>query len=400
MAIDITMPRLSDQMEEGTVLRWLKGVGDRVERGEELVEIETDKATWIVEAEDAGTLLEVLVADGGTVPVGDPIAVVGEPGETTEGRATDAAPVAEKGEDVPQPTVAPPDRSSATPVGRADRSRATPIARRAARELGVDLAAVAGTGPGSRIVRRDVLAAAGSGGASSPKTGRGAAQQVPLTATQRTIARRMAESTASVPHFAVTFDVDMEAAVALRGDLKELAADPVPTLNDLVVKAVALALREHPGLNASFEGDAVARWPRVNVGVAVALDDALLVPVVHDADRASLGEIARATRGLVERAKARRLEPADLADGTFTVSNLGPLGARVFTAVVNPPEVAILAVGTVERRPVVDGAGALVARHRMEMTLSADHRAVYGADAARFLQRVRELLERPVSLTL
>ena len=387
------MPRLSDQMEEGTVIRWLKLPGDTVAIGEELVEIETDKATWIVEAETAGMLATGVAPEGSVVGVGQPIARLAAPGEDPSG----IAPVGTRtAVEAPAPRPGPVTGPRST-----TRHRATPVARRRARELGVDLAAVAGTGPGGRIVAKDVTAAAaGAGGARSDGGRRGEPVRLPLTVTRRTIAERLAESARTIPHFTVTVDVEMSAALDLRADLRHDAGDDAPTVNDLVVRASALALREHPGINASLVEDVLLQWPEVNVGIAVDTPEALLVPVVHGADRLPLAELAARSRELVRRAQDRSLAPADLADGTFTVSNLGMLGVSRFTAIVNPPQVAILAVGAAAQRPVVSRDGAVVARPVMTATLSADHRVVYGAEAARFLARLRVLLEQPAALTV
>jgi pyruvate dehydrogenase E2 component (dihydrolipoamide acetyltransferase) len=405
LAVEVTMPRLSDQMEEGTVLRWVKAEGEEVQKGEELVEIETDKATWIVEAEETGSLIRILVRDGGIAPVGSVIGFIGGAGESIPAGSeseTPGSPLAEPA----QVAVSAAERTvtSSAHDRSVTRARATPVARRTARELRVALEAVAGTGPGGRIVRRDVLAAASAApqddGPSPTELGRGSGFEVELTATQRTIARRMAESTSTIPHFTVSAEIDMEAALALRRDLKELTPESAPSANDLVVKAVALALRDFPAFNASFAESKVIRWPRINVGIAVAAEDVLLVPVLFDVDAKPLAQIARETRDLADRARSRALAPAELSEGTFTVSNLGMLGVRSFSAVINPPQAAILAVGAVSRRAVVEESGEIVARHRMDVTLACDHRVVYGADAARFLARVRELLERPLALTL
>jgi pyruvate dehydrogenase E2 component (dihydrolipoamide acetyltransferase) len=381
MGSALTMPRLSDQMEEGVVLQWLKAAGDEVKKGDPVVEIETDKTTWVVESEDDGFLLEILVPAGGSAPVGGTIAFVGVEGETAA-------------------AIAAPARDLSAPAPAGGRSRATPVARRTAEELQVALANVVGTGTNGRIVRRDVVAAAHAQPSVAPPAHaiRGEPSAAEFTHTQRTIARRMLESTTTIPHFALTAEIDMEAAVALRIDLQKLLPDAPPSLNDLVVKAVALALRDHPRLNASWEDGRVVAWPRVNVGIAVATDDALLVPVVVDADRKPLGELARESRNLVERAQQRALTPAEVSGGTFTVSNLGMFGIRMFSAVINPPEAAILAVGEVARRATVSAADEVVVRQQMTVTLSSDHRIVYGAEGAAFLARVRALLERPLAL--
>ncbi len=367
------MPRLSDSMEEATILRWLKKPGDTVEQGEPLVEVETDKATVVYEAEQAGVLEEIAVGEGGTAALGQVIALLA---------VADGA------------------------RARRPRARATPVARRVAAELGVALEQVAGTGPGGRIVERDVRRAAQDAaapvrpGPAPAAGGRGEATAVRLTPTQRTIAERMAASRAEIPEFTLEAEIDMEAASALRDDLRELGHQPPPSVNDLIVRAAALTLRELPALNAAWADGQVVRYSRVNVGVAVATDDALLVPTIFDADTKSVLEIAAETRDLIERVRRKAVSLDELGDGTFTVSNLGMFGIRRFHAVVNPPQAAILAVGEVARRPAVAADGTLVARRLVDVTLSCDHRVVYGAEAARFLQQLRFKLERPVSLVV
>lgn len=394
--VAVGMPRLSDSMEEATVVRWLKQPGDAVSRGEPLVEVETDKATIVYEAEVAGVLEEVVLEEGGTAGLGAVIARIRvEGGDGASARSASADP-AEPREAEPGPA-----RREPSPQHRgagAGRARATPVARRVAVELGVDLDRIEGSGPGGRIVEADVRAAASELRAErAPSSGRGEVTVVRHTPTQRTIAQRMAESRSTIPEFTVEIEVRMDAAARLRSDLAAGHADPVPSFNDLVVAAVARALREHPGLNGGYGDGGTVRWSRVNVGIAVDVEDALLVPTIHDADRKSVFEIARASRRLANRARARTLTAEELSDGTFTVSNLGMLGARRFTAVINPPQAAILAVGEVAERPVAEG-GAIVAGLTMEMSLSCDHRVVYGAEAARFLARVRDVLERPAVL--
>ena len=415
---EIVMPRLSDTMEEGTILRWLKADGDDVARGEELVEIETDKATMVYESDVAGTLT-LLAAEGETLAVGRPIASVGD-GAAGEGpRGAPSAPsressiaVTEPTEEaatVPEPSDLPPtSAASAEPTARV---KASPLARRIAGEEGVDLTTVAGTGPGGRIVKADVQAAshpAAPAPAAAPApdavaTAKGTATEVELNRLQQAVARRMAESKATIPDFTLTLDVDMEECVELRSELKRLAAEGVespPTYNDMVVKACALALREHPQANGSYRDGKVTLYSRVNVGVAVAAEGALVVPTVFDADSKALGEIARETRALAERVRAQTITPPELGGGTFTVSNLGMFGIRSFTAIINPPQAAIMSVGALERRAVVAEDGAIVARSMLTLTLVCDHRILYGAEAARFLARVRELLQTPAALTL
>ena len=372
------MPRLSDSMEEGTVAKWLVEVGAEVTRGLPIVEIDTDKATMEYEAERAGTLLQIVVAEGETAPIGATIAWIGESGETVEppGNTVLQAP-APAAETAARNTV-----SQASP-----RVNASPIAKRIAEQLGVDLAGLQGTGPNGMITKEDVEAAAG-GGAGPP----GARAAVPLSRVQQVIARHMAEA-AAVPTFAIEVEIDMTACAALRESL-----DPRPSYNDFVVKACALALREHPRVNASFADDGFRYVPDVNVGIAVAAEDALLVPVVHHADAKSLADIRSETRELAEKARAGKLTPAELDGGTFTVSNLGTHGVRRFEALLNTPQAAILAVGAVEPRPVVVAGGAFEARPLLSATLVCDHRILYGADGAAFLARVRELLEDPAAL--
>jgi pyruvate dehydrogenase E2 component (dihydrolipoamide acetyltransferase) len=433
---EIVMPRLSDTMEEGTILRWLKHDGDFVSRGEELVEIETDKAAMVYESDGEG-LLRIVAAVGDTLAVGATIAHVGEAAGGVEAAAAAdvEAPEVEwpAAADVELPDVrwpaaaetAPPPADTAAHEDEG-RVKASPLARRVARESGVDLHALTGTGPGGRIVRADVeaagvassdteapapaTAAPATAGAPAPAeeqptlaervaAAKGETTVVDLTRTQQTIARRMAESKATIPDFSLVVEVDMERCVALRSELKRLSPDQAPTYNDMVVKACALALREHPRANGSWRDGRIELHSRVNVGVAVAAEDALVVPTVFDADLKSLGEIARESRALAERVRDGTIAPPELGGGTFTVSNLGMYGVRSFTAIVNPPQAAILSVGALEPRPVVRDGG-LFARHTVALTLACDHRVLYGASAALFLARVRELLEEPAALAL
>ncbi|MGH2880175.1 MAG: dihydrolipoamide acetyltransferase family protein [Solirubrobacteraceae bacterium] len=420
---DVVMPRLSDTMEEGTILRWLKRNGEHVGRGEELVEIETDKAAMIYESDREG-VLRTVASEGDTLAVGELIARIGEAEtatETSEMGATDAPePVAPSREKAPVPVAAAPNGAPAEPSMPAagKRVKASPLARRVARESGVDLAGVHGSGPGGRIVKADVEEQTDSSPvepatpdeptpstASDVAAAKGETTTVELTRTQRTIARRMAESKATIPDFTLTADVDMQECVELRAELKRLSHAEAPTYNDMIVKACALALREYPRANGSYRDGRFELHSRVNVGVAVAVtsDDptagALVVPTVFDADTKALGEIARETRTLAQRVREGQATPPELGGATFTVSNLGMYGIRHFTAIVNPPQAAILAVGELAPRPVARKKKAIV-RPSMTVTLSCDHRILYGADAALFLARVRELLEEPTALTL
>jgi pyruvate dehydrogenase E2 component (dihydrolipoamide acetyltransferase) len=461
---EITMPRLSDSMEEGTILKWLKSDGDEVSEGDELAEIETDKATMTYEA-DASGVLQIVAEEGQTLSIGETIARLNgadddssgavekedeeepsaeeeapteEEGEEPEEESSDdeeaEAPSAEEEEEEPsaeeeaeekpeEPEEPSEDEEPGTPPAEddgGDRVVASPVARRLARERGVDLSGLHGTGPGGRIVKADVEGApstasddgepaeqeeepeaAPAGTVAERGTAKGDVVIQEPSRLQGVVARRMAESKATIPDFVIRTDVDMDGCVELRGQLKErLGADaPVPSYNDMVVKACALALREFPRANGAYRDGKFELYSRVNVGVAVAGQDALVVPTVFDADTRSLGDIARATRELSGKVRDAKISPPELSGGTFTVSNLGMYGVTGFTAVINPPQAAILAVGALAQVPVVDD-GRVVVRHRMEISLSCDHRILYGADAAEFLARIRELLEEPLALVL
>jgi pyruvate dehydrogenase E2 component (dihydrolipoamide acetyltransferase) len=444
---DVAMPRLSDSMEEGTILKWLKSDGDEVSRGDEIVEIETDKANMTYEADQDGTL-KIVAQEGDTLAVGETIARIGEGGETNGaapaereseeggdedgGEAETATATAEQ--EAPPEEPAEPEEREEEPAPAADggngRIKASPVARRMARELGLELGGLQGTGPGGRIVKADVEAASkgdGAQAAAAPaeapaaepepqeeerkappavvsgdaQTGKGETTTQDLSRLQQTVARRMAESKATAPDFVLNIDVDMEEAVDLRKRLKGAAAEGqgVPSFNDFVVKAAALALVDFPRANGAYRDGKFELYSRVNVGVAVAGQDALVVPTVFDADTKSLGQISRETRALAERVRAGAITPPELSSGTFTVSNLGMFGIQSFVAVINPPQAAILAVGAMAPTPVVRD-GEVVVRHVMRLTLSCDHRILYGADAAEFLGRIRERLENPLQLAL
>ncbi len=435
---DVVMPRLSDSMEEGTILRWLVEDGATVARGDEIAEIETDKANMTYEADAAGAFQRV-AAEGDTLPIGEVIARIGGGGSSSGQTELRAGPVAGEndsaGEAAEIVSPAPPARSaSARPAeppapspsmpsaeAPSGRVKASPIARRLARERGVDLTAVSGTGPGGRIVKADVEAAVAAPAAAAPAPampaapasvpgpvapgerggGKGETTVEELTRTQQTIARRMAEAKATVPDFQVSTEVDMAAAVAVREQLKALASDehPAPSFNDFVVKAAALALREFPRANGAYRDAKFELYERVNVGVAVAAENALIVPTIFDADQKSLGEIAVEAKALAARVRSGAITPPELSGGTFTVSNLGMFGVTEFTAIVNAGQAAILAVGALRDVPVVVD-GAVVPGKRMTLTLVSDHRILYGADAAQLLARIRALLEAPLGLAL
>jgi pyruvate dehydrogenase E2 component (dihydrolipoamide acetyltransferase) len=382
--VEIVMPRLSDSMEEGTILHWLKTVGDPVEVGEELVEIETDKANMAYEADAGGTVLELLAAEGDTLAVGKAIAVIGEPGERPAPAAADGG-------------------------GGSERAKVSPLARRIAREAGVDPDVLDGSGPGGRVVKRDVEAAIAAGRpgpsagppAAAVETAKGEVEQVELTKLQQAVARRMAESKATAPHFYLQASVDMAAAVEARARLRQSVREggAAPSINDMVVKACGRALREYPRVNGAYVDGRFELYSRVNVGIAVAAEGALVVPTIFDADRKGLAQIAADSRRLAGRVRDGSITPPELAGGTFTVSNLGMYGVTGFQAVVNPGQAAILAVGEVAEVPVAKD-GSIAVGWQMEVSLSCDHRILYGAEGAEFLARVRTLLEEPLALAL
>jgi pyruvate dehydrogenase E2 component (dihydrolipoamide acetyltransferase) len=563
MASDVTMPRLSDSMEEGTVLKWLVDEGGEVKRGEPLVEIETDKANMTYDADTDGVLVEIIAQEGDTLEIGEVIARIGDAskaksdgggeaeaeggaeeeaeggeaeaegeaaeegeeaaaaeGDEGEAQAEEGEEAAAEGDGGEAQAEAEPKEAEAGEVeeaaggdegeagakaegeeaegqeaeaeagdeeaakgdeeaaaaegdeaavagaeggggetqagagtatrekpagGNGDgRVKASPVARRMARDLGVELAQLEGTGPGGRIVKADVQAAAENGGAKAEAPAKGKAEEEPsedgakaeakpaekekaekaeekkpakkepekgevgakgeaeieeLTRLQQTVSRRMAESKATAPDFSIALSVDMTAAVELRTRLKEIS-DPVPSFNDMVVKAAANALREHPRVNGAYRDGKFELYDRVNVGIAVAAMDALVVPTIFDADKKSLGQIARDARAVIGKVKDKTVTPPELSGGTFTVSNLGMFGIEQFTAIINPPQAAILTVGKLDKQPAVDDKGKVIARDQMTLTLVCDHRILYGADGAEFLARVKDLLEQPLSLAL
>ena len=405
------MPRLSDSMEEGTILTWLKQVGDEVAVGDELVEIETDKANMAYEADVAGTLREILAKEGETLPIGAPIARIGSNGDSGEGPAAKPADPAAAG-DPPPPARQEGVPPTTSPTGEetevdAERVKASPLAKRLAKEKGLDLASLQGSGPGGRIVKSDVEGAASPAQAPPQVTGpaggtaKGNVEVREPNKAQQTIARRMAESKATAPHFYLTIEVDMGKAVEGRAALKAAAkeGDVVPSFNDMVVKACAIALREFPKANGAYRDGRFELYSRVNVGIAVAAEEALVVPTIFDADQKGLRQIAADARAVAAKVRDGSVTPPELSGGTFTVSNLGMYGIDSFSAVINPPQAAILAVGAIVERAVVRD-GELGTAHLMSVNLACDHRILYGADGAQFLARVRELLEQPLSLAL
>jgi pyruvate dehydrogenase E2 component (dihydrolipoyllysine-residue acetyltransferase) len=435
MPSQVIMPKLSDAMTEGRLLQWLKKEGDRVQGGDVLASIETDKAEIELESFSSGVLRKILAAEGDTVPVGKLIAIVAEPDEDITSllagapAASPAAPpkTDAKAPAAPAPTPTPPPapakaeakapapgappkveaKAPAVAPSAASESGwipASPIARRMARDAGVDLAKITGSGPGGRILERDVEAHVAAqaqrlGGADVP-TGTREFEDKELSTIRKTIASRMLQSKAPIPHFTVTVEADMGAAQDLRTSLN--AIDPNAeklSVNHILIKAVALALKRNPAINATYHDGKVRLFNRVHIGVAVALEDGLIVPVIRECDRKSLGEIAREAKGLIERARGKKLRPEEYSGGTFAISNLGMYDVVEFTAVIDPAHGAILAVGAIEQKPVAMN-GQIVVRHRMRLTGSFDHRIIDGAMGAKFLQELKKILENPVQLLL
>ncbi len=420
----VVMPKLSEAMESGKIIKWVKKEGDRIQAGDILAEVETDKADVEMEAFGAGVLRKILVSDGEQAPVGTLIGVIAEPADDITTLLASAPPQASASPDggararpaapatpaaaaappaAPRPAVVPSRAPAPAVVAATGRVKASPLARKIAAQSGVDLRLIGGTGPGGRIVRRDVEAAS-SGGGAAPTVVTGAVggpeyEDRPLSQIRATIARRMPQSKAPVPHFYVTSEVAMDRAWELREALNALDGQPKISVNDLVVRAAALTLLAHPGVNASFQGETIRVHHRAHIGIAVALEDGLITPVLRDCQAKSLAQLAVEGRDLTERARARKLRAPELSGATFSISNLGMFEVAEFSAIINPPEGAILAVGAVRRVPVVDGPGLGVGR-RMMLTLSCDHRVMDGAMGARFLQDLRRLLEEPLRLLI
>ena len=417
MATRITMPKLSDTMEEGVILKWLRKEGEKVKQGEVIAEIESDKADMELEAYDSGVLRKIVVPEGGKAPIGALIAVIGEPSEdisallsaappskpaVPEPQKAPPAPVIQTARPSPQPAA--PVAASIPPPSRPTdgRTKASPLARRLASEKNIDLARVTGSGPQGRVVKRDIEGVLASGvgitaRAPHPITP-GTSADVELSLIRKTIAKRMTESKVTAPHFYVTVEIDMEPAIAFRDQIDNVTQIKV-SFTDILIKAAAAALMQHPSVNASYLGDRTRQYHYAHVGVAVALDDGLVTPIVRNCEQKSILQINEELQNLVERARARKLKPEEYSGATFTISNLGMYGVEEFVAIINPPEGAILAVGTIVEKPVVK-AGQVVIGHTMKATLSADHRIIDGALAARFLQDLKRILENPAALTL
>lgn len=414
MAREVPMPRLSDTMEEGRVLQWYKQVGDSVAKGELLAEIETDKAVMDLESVEEGTLLQVLVAEGGSAALGAPIALVGDASELggepeAAAPATVTAPAtapaqtssAESDGGPPPTSFAPQAAGQKTGASVSGRIKASPLARRIAAEQGVDLSQIAGTGPGGRIVKDDVENAARTvAAAEDPAALPSETEVASPSRMQATIIRRMLESKTTVPHFYLTMEVDMSAAKAMRAEVNAAWSEEERiSYNDIVIRATALSLMRHPDANGSYRDGGFVYHQAANIGIAVAVPEGLLVPVLKNCDTKPLRQLAVEAKVLAQRTREGKNRPGDLEGGTFTVSNLGMFGVRDFYAIVNPPQAAIIAVGAIEPRPVVR-AGEIVVRDIMYLSISADHRILYGAPAAEFLRDLKDLLENPYNLLI
>jgi pyruvate dehydrogenase E2 component (dihydrolipoamide acetyltransferase) len=454
----VVLAKLSPTMEEGTIVKWTKKEGDAVKQGDILAEIETDKANMEMEAQGSGVLRKILVQAGGKAPIGTLIGVIAEANEDIEpliakeaakagaapkpaapapapaapapepakaaaeatakaAPADQPASAASAGKTAPVPAAPPPApapaqvAASASTGGEGGRVKASPLARSMAAHQNIDLTSVAGSGPGGRIIKRDIESWAGPRPSAAPARSSAPAprpappgpsitpgQELPLSNMRKTIAKRLTESKFGAPHYYVTVEIDMDAAVDLREQIQRLEEGKV-SFNDLVVKACAKALTRFPMVNASWGGDKIATHADVNIGIAVAIPDGLITPVVRNADRKSILDIAHEVRDLATRARDRKLKPEEFSGSTFTISNLGMFDVDSFTAIINPPDSAILAVGAVRKVPVVDG-DTIRPGHRMKVTMSSDHRVIDGALAAQFLAEVRRLLEAPVALVM
>jgi len=443
---EIQMPKLSDTMTEGTLVAWKKKKGDKVSTGDVIAEIETDKATMEWESPEDGTLTEIYVEEGGKVEVGQRIAFIGEPGEGGEKEKApkaEEAPKSEEPKEKPKETekpapaeakekeTAPPQKKKAVDAGvppaeqkperpklqEEARVKASPVARRIAAELGVALASVKGSGPDGRVTETDVRAAAKSVAAGpslagisgrgptpaqkppAPKPGTGSRLQ--LSGMRKGIAERLVQSKAPVPHFYLNIEIDAGPLMAARAELKaggEAADTSKITVNDFVLKAAVMAAVKVPKVNASFDGDAIVQYAEVDLGIAVAIEDGLLTPVIRAAQNKSLREISELAKDLASRARNKRMKPEEFQGGSFTVSNLGGMGIDSFSAIINPPQGFILAVGKINKTPVVDNCDQIVVGHRMSIWMSCDHRAIDGALGAEYLKELRHLLENPALL--
>jgi pyruvate dehydrogenase E2 component (dihydrolipoamide acetyltransferase) len=421
MSINIEMPKLSDTMTEGTLVRWLKKVGDKVAVGDVLAEVETDKATMEMEAFDEGVLSKVLVGEGQVVKVGEPLGVLTQPGESADQTADQPSPKPTQPQSPPSAEKTPPTTTAVktpepTPQVKTDsaaatRPKASPLAKKIAAQKGIDLSRITGTGPGGRIVQADVLATPETPKPVSPPVTvttpipslSGQDRRVPLTGMRRTIAARLLEAKTTIPHFYLEAEIDAGPLTTLRQQLNaalEAAGQAKFTVNDFILKAAAVAAARVPQVNGSFAGDSIVQFAEVHLACAVAIDDGLVTPVIRNADQKSLGQISAAIKDLAGRARSKKLKPEEYQGGTLTVSNLGGYGVEKFFAIINPPQSLIVSVGAIVRKPVVNDQGVVVPGQRIAVGLSCDHRVVDGAIGAHYLAELKKGLEAPATLLL
>lgn len=415
MASKVIMPKLSPTMEEGQIARWLKKEGDKVSTGEPLAEIDTDKATMEMQALSNGVLRKILINEGESAPLGQLIAVIGEPNEDIESILSEAV-AAEKPELKEAPAAAPEKKESPAPAPavaasaparvpepvKTDSGRmiVSPLAARMAADSGLDLRSIQGSGPNGRIIKRDIEAALSQPKpAAAAKASASGYRDEPATEIRKTIAKRLVTSIGPVPHFFLTIDIEMDRAAEMRKNINALDPDLKISVNDIVIKVVAAALMQHPQVNASFQEKFIRYYDNADIGVAVAIEDGLITPVIRAANQKSLSQIAGEVRELAERARTKKLKPEEYMGATFSISNLGMFGIDEFTAVINPPEGAILAVGAMTPKPVVRD-NEIVVRQMMRVTMSCDHRVIDGATGARFLQTFKKILENPLYLVV
>lgn len=421
MATKISMPKLSDTMSVGVIVDWRKKEGEAIASGDIIAEVETDKANMELENFEDGVLLKILIPKGGKVPVGGTIAIVGEKGENIDALIKEAqadnqqtqAPKEEKKEEAPlpppvapsQPAPAPaPSRPAPAAVQRSGRIKASPLAKRMAASKNLDLSTILGSGPGGRIVKKDIESFIASGGGSTLVSTYAnqlpALEQkdIPLSQMRQVIARRLLESKTTIPHFYVTVEVDMQKAVETRLALKEAGVGSV-SYNDMIIRGCALSLRQFPEVNSSFQGESIRQHGEVHIGMAVAIPDGLITPVIRNADQKSLIDISEETKELAVRAKDKKLKPDEYTGSTFTTSNMGMFGVENFSAIINPPEAAILAISSIIEKPIVKD-GKIQPGKIMKLTISCDHRVIDGVTGARFMKELKRLLENPILLIL
>jgi pyruvate dehydrogenase E2 component (dihydrolipoamide acetyltransferase) len=407
MATKMLMPKLSDTMEEGVILKWRKKEGDTVKAGEIIADIQSDKADMEQEAYDSGVILKIFPKEGEGLKVGSPLVIIGKAGEDISSMLVEQNPVPAISSVIPPPvtqTILPPEPKHAiaspapVPPTTDSRIKASPLAKKIAQEKKIDLRSVSGSGPYGRIVKSDVVSHTAAkvllGNNLEPLQ----AKEVPLSMMRKTIAKRLLESKTTVPHFYLTAEINMKRAIDFRSSFNEITGTKI-SYNDVIVKAAALALRENPKANSSFLTDKIVYHGRIDISVAVAIEDGLITPVIRTADQKTVQEISTETKELAQRAREGKLKPEEFTNGTFTISNLGMYDIENFAAIINPPEGAILAIGSIVEKPVIEG-GTIVPGHTMKVTLSCDHRVIDGAIGAEFLRTFKKIMENPVAIVL